>query len=286
MKKIFILFFIFLFVVIVSCKDNKTVIAKPSTKPTLTEVQEVNPPELTFARVDSFLDALSDRKKPHLYVDGYSGFARFQTFDEFEMRGVGRPSKSPFVFVKSKGKYLIVKSSSKVDSVRIYEKIDDDVWYSHMEYELWKAKNYTPCKCEGEKIARVYDRYFYNDTILELQTSLIDPHIYKDIFVKTKERVVEFRYIDIDFNMSLKRLRSMVNGMIAAPDPPSKYGCIEKQMYIYEPKEDKNKYYYYNSKNGRIVYEYNKLGYGFWGLQPGVDETNLIDGCDTRACTH
>ena len=43
-----------------------------------------------------------------------------------------------------------------------------------MEYDTWKKENYTPTKDKLSKMARTYDRFFFNDTILEVKTAVMD----------------------------------------------------------------------------------------------------------------
>ena len=99
---------------------------------------------------------------------------RYQTFDECTMAGKGRATYSPFVYVKKQNDSIIVFSSNANDSVRLYIKLYNDVWYSHMEYDTWKKENYTPTKDKLSKMARTYDRFFFNDTILEVKTAVMD----------------------------------------------------------------------------------------------------------------
>ena len=96
---------------------------------------------------------------------------RYQTFDECTMAGKGRATYSPFVYVKKQDDSIYVFSSNTKDSVRLYIKLNNNVWYSHMEYDMWKKANYTPTKDKLSKMARAYDRFFFNDTILEVETS-------------------------------------------------------------------------------------------------------------------
>ena len=63
---------------------------------------------------------------------------KYQTFDEFTMRGIGTAKASPFVYVKEMGDSIYVVSSCPKDSARLYVKINNDLWYNHMEYHMWK----------------------------------------------------------------------------------------------------------------------------------------------------
>ena len=103
-----------------------------------------------------------------LYKDSAS-MERYQTFDEYTMSGKGRVTSMPFVYVKRHRDSIFVLSTNKNDSARLYVKIGNNIWYSHMEYDMWKKKNYIPSKDKLSKTARVYDRFFYNDTIMEVE---------------------------------------------------------------------------------------------------------------------
>ena len=116
-----------------------------------------------------------------LYKDS-AHMERYQTFDEYTMSGKGQSTNSPFVYVKKQNDSIIVFSSNKNDSVRLYIKLYNDVWYSHMEFDMLKKDNYIPTKDKLSKIARTYDRFFYNDTILEIETDYILGEQYHQLY--------------------------------------------------------------------------------------------------------
>lgn len=197
---------------------------------------------------------------------------RYQTFDECTMSGNGRAIKSPFVYVKKQNDSILVCSSDPNDSVRIYVRLNNGVWYSHMEYDIWKKKDYIPSKSELSTLARVYDRYFYNDTILELKTSYISERQYHEIFIKCMNHLYHIRNADHLNCSQINELRKHVNQLINTHDK-----CVTKYM-IREEKE----HYTYEAENNGEDFSYERKAYGLWGIQPGIEECHLYNGIDIR----
>lgn len=197
---------------------------------------------------------------------------RYQTFDECTMAGKGRATYSPFVYVKKQNDSIIVFSSNANDSVRLYIKLYNDVWYSHMEYDTWKKENYTPTKDKLSKMARTYDRFFFNDTILEVKTDYIAGKQYHELFIKCKNTLYCIRSIDDSNHSKIEDLRRIVNNLILSND---------KRVNKYTLREEKERYIY-EGENKSDSYSYEKKAYGLWGIQPGIDETSLYCGIDIR----
>ena len=206
-----------------------------------------------------------------LYKDS-ANLERYQTFDEYSMSGKGQATNSPFVYVKKQNDSIIVFSSNRNDSVRLYVKLDNNVWYSHMEYDMWKKENYIPTKDKLSKTARTYDRYFYNDTILEVETSYISGKQYHQLFIKCKKHLYVIRNIDDLNSTKITNLREIANKRILSNNKGvNKYTLrVEKERYVYEG----------TNKGDR--YSYKRKAYGLWGTQPGIEETCLYDGIDIR----
>ena len=208
-------------------------------------------------------------------------FQSYKTFNELTMKGTGKTDMLPCVYVWDKGDSIFVKSSDGRDSLRLYVRKGKDLWYSRMDYELWKKNGYRVVKSEWDKMARSYDRYFYNDTILEVKTDYSDDFIYKTIFVKTSDVVFEFRMSDKDFKNYADGLRSKVwllcSGKMTYKGTSSK---VIKYSFSY----DDNKYNLC-SKETKTAYEYPKTPLGVWAMQPGLDETCLYGGQDIRNFT-
>ncbi len=206
-----------------------------------------------------------------LYKDT-ADMERYQTFDECEMCGKGEASNHPFVYVKECHDSIFVLSSSTKDSVRLYVRLNNDLWYSHMEYDMWKKKDYLPTKDELSKTARTYDRYFFNDTIMEIETDYIKEKPYRQLFIKYKSLLFHIRIIDNISYSSISDLRRIVKKLIVSND---------KRVNKYVLKENENRYVYEGEKNGDKL-SYERKAYGKWGMQPGLTETSLYYGIDNR----
>lgn len=205
----------------------------------------------------------------NLYADTVN-MERYQTFDEYSMLGKGRCVNSPFVYVKKSKDSIIVCSSNKNDSIRIYVKIDNGVWYNHMEFDMWKKKHFVPSKNELSKIARTYDRFFFNDTILEIKTGYISEKAYYQLFIKNKKHLYCIRDFGSLYHSNIEDLRKIAYKLTRHDKKDvSKYVLIEgKDQYIY--KGDNNSF------------SYKREAYGYWGIQPGMEENNLHANIDIR----
>ena len=71
-----------------------------------------------------------------LYINTYEKWTKnidlndmkkYQTFDEFELKGKGKADHSPFVYVKRLQDTILVVSSKKEESVRLYVRIDKNL---------------------------------------------------------------------------------------------------------------------------------------------------------------
>ena len=195
---------------------------------------------------------------------------KYQTFDEFTMRGVGTVKASPFVYAKEMGDSIYVVSSCPKDSARLYVKLDDNLWYNHMEYRMWK-KDSVAYKTRKWRIAKTYDRYIYNDTILEISTGYIEGEEFPEVIVRTPQKLFEI-HIDSLKQLDIPTLRKSVYNLS---------NSNHKRVYKSELKESDNKYSYVDEK-GTSKDEYEKKAYGIWGIMPGVDETFIYEGLDIR----
>lgn len=195
---------------------------------------------------------------------------KYQTFDEFTMRGVGTAKASPFVYVKEMGDSIYVVSSCPKDSARLYVKINNDLWYNHMEYHMWK-KDSVAYKSKKWRIAKTYDRYIYNDTILEICTGYIKGKDISSVIIRTQKKLFEIHIDSLKYS-DTPTLRNIVYNLSNSND---------KHVFKSELKESDNVYSYVDDKK-RTKYEYEKKAYGIWGILPGVDETFLYFGIDIR----
>lgn len=214
------------------------------------------------------IDAKFDTSDPDIYDDAFdiNEMSKYQTFDETSMKGVGRADKEPFVYVRDKGDSIFVKSSYNMDKPRVYIKKDKGLWYSRMQFGTSK-----PCKCEFSQPFTHYDRYFYNDTILEVRTGG-EEYGHKHCYVKCGKRLFLIVNSELNGNLSVDRLRYLAYII-------TKNG--KGDVTTYHLRNVGNKYQYYApSINSRIEYE--RKSYGLWGIQPGIHETYLYKGRDIR----
>ena len=95
------------------------------------------------------------------------GFEKFQTFNEFKMKGVGEVKDTPFVYVKYDSLKISVIISNDIDSVIEYIK-EGDYWRNIINIDFQNLGQ-EPCMCEDSPpIARTDLRYIKGDTILSL----------------------------------------------------------------------------------------------------------------------
>lgn len=197
---------------------------------------------------------------------------RYQTFDECTMSGKGRAINTPFVYVKKQNDSIFVFSSNANDSVRLYVKIGNNLWYSHMEYDMWKKENHIPTKDKLSKTARTYDRFFFNDSILEVETDYVSGKRYRQLFIKYKNNLYCIKNIDEIDCSKIANLRAKVNNLILSND---------KRVNRYTLREEKERYVY-EGRAKNDSYSYERKAYGLWGIQPGIEETYLYCGIDIR----
>ena len=107
-----------------------------------------------------------------------------------------------------------------------------------MEYDMWKKKNYIPSKDKLSKTARVYDRFFYNDTIMEVETDYISGKQYHQLFIKCKNDLYYIRNMEHLNNTRVVDLQKIVNNLILSNDKRvNKYTLREeKERYVYQGK--------------------------------------------------
>ena len=250
----FLYFLLFLFLVACSQKESNSSI--DSSK-----------------QIDDVVSQIGNATPNHfiLHKDSAS-MKRYQTFDEYTMCGKGRVTHLPFVYVKRHGDSIFVLSTNKKDSTRLYVKLDNNIWYSHMEYDMWKKNHYIPSKDKLSKVARTYDRFFYNDTLLEVETCYISDKQYHRLFIKCKNDLYYIQNMEHLNYTKVEGLRNIVNNLILSND---------KRVNKYTLREEKERYIYEGKSKGDS-YSYERKAYGLWGIQPGIEETYLYGGIDIR----
>ena len=135
---------------------------------------------------------------------------------------------------------------------------------------MWK-KDSVAYKSKKWRIAKTYDRYIYNDTILEICTGYIKGEAYPGVIVRTQKKLFRI-HIDSSKYSDIPTLRNIIYNLSNSNN---------KKVFKSELKESDNTYSYVDDK-GTSEYEYEKKAYGIWGILPGVDETSLYQGIDIR----
>lgn len=195
-----------------------------------------------------------------------SSFKRYQTFNEFKMRGEGVPVHSPFVYVRSsKDKFEVVVSDDTSHVFRYIRR--DGVWYNHEDMDLWK-KNNPITKSGEENPARSYDRIIFNDTILEYRCCYYGEYKYKDFYIKTAYGCDRLTLIeDIDFISpahlisDMRKMVSLYNynlhGLLSEKGRYNKHRTVERFKLKIIP----NYYVLQSDNNGnKLLLEKNMAG--------------------------
>lgn len=200
-----------------------------------------------------------------------SEYRRYQTFDEFKMKGMGKPVHKPFVYVKTEKERINVIVSDDTTNVMTYY-LRGGLWYIHMDFDLWK-KDQPKAKSSKENWARSYDRICGNDTIVELMWSFMGSYTIVEIFLKTSLQCTKshflhpshFEGIDDPF----KCLRHLTG--LFVKDDDSLKGISNKKLsrQKYTFRETKDAYWYIGEKDSLC---FNKNSLGFFGIQPGFDK--------------
>lgn len=219
-----------------ACSRNGT--KGDETKPTISDIWKSD--SILYARThERWITALDTNK-----------MEKKQTFDEIELAGKGSATEFPFVYIKRLHDTIMVVSSKKSDSIRLYIKIDKNLWYNHLEYKSDNIKE--------------YDRYIYNDTLLEIMHNNENRAI-SDIYVKTKDVIFQFGNTIKDNKYNINAIRKSVYNLSNINDVNiGKYRCQTLG----------SSYYYFNvqGKNSFSLL-FDKESYGIWGIQPGIEKS-------------
>lgn len=238
----------------------------------------------TRRKATSYVRGDADTTETMEYVyeplPNHDEYTDYQTFDEFSMKPIGRKKNNPYVLVCQKDSFIYVKSSVDDDSTRIYKKLRNGLWHSHMEYENWKRRGYKIIKQPWERMARTYDRYFYNDSILEVETEYEEDRIIRHYFVKTRSQmwILSISNLEEKKIKDIAKLRKMffaITQNIHSDKGYFKVNAFNIKYSMYTLIVADGQYVYYNKYEER---KFLKKGYGFWGIQPGIDEKRLVDG--------
>ena len=205
-------------------------------------------------------------------------FLSYQTFNEFKMRGVGKPKMTPFVYVKKTRDTIIVIPSNDMSNVKVYYR-QGNRWYNHINLELWK-KGQPITKSSLEEPARTYDRICGNDTILEYQCNYLGDVKYKQFYIKTPKMCVNIKLIkELDFvnggntvyNEMLKfvHMFNHEREKLLMQHGQSKYD--KRKIYCYSLQEKAHTFVYQCIEMNETLY-FSKTSLGLFGIQPGIEK--------------
>lgn len=213
----------------------------------------------------------------------YSKAKRYQSFDEHSFIGIGKAKSSPFVYVINDKDTVYVKRSD-LDIIFKYVRKDGYI-HNRISIDMQKA-NLRPIKSADYSMARIYDRYILADSILELRyvfsgddNSVTDCSM--SLLVKDSQSCLNISIGDLcfrDVENPLNEIKHIISQYNSNGDN------IGAKRYIL--KKDKSHYYYIYqvrtspppyTDNRRvldsIVYKRGPLG--LFGIEPGLDETNI-----------
>ena len=135
------------------------------------------------------------------------GYKRYQTFDEFAMKGEGAVTAKPFVYVLDKGDEISVRRSDDIDIEYVYHHRKDNGGYWLQVVSRDDMGKFVNSDVRKD----VFYRFFFNDSIVEWNYKKFDSDggiVSNAVYVKTRN---EFVLINLD----LKRLFSTKSNLQA-----------------------------------------------------------------------
>lgn len=207
-----------------------------------------------------------------------SEFAKYQSFDEFSMSGIGDPNKQPFVYIKESKDSILLVASYDTAQVYVYqygERINR--WVSYKEYDMDK-KDIGVLKEENVHPARSFLRICGNDTIIEYECDYIFDLVVKYLFIKTPHKCIRISLLSSDFEDKKDLTQSILlfvrryNADKSIIDEGTgKYRYQKRYVNEYTFSEDGDSFRYKcNDIDDELVFPKTSLGY--FGTQPGFDK--------------
>jgi len=200
-------------------------------------------------------------------------FDIFQTFDEYEMKGIGLPKKTPYVYVKNCGDKIYLVVSNDTTNVKVYQK-NGEYWCNYEYY----SNNTRITKSSQDLPERFFCRICGSDTIVEYRCCNLGICTYKDLYLKTKYNCYWIHLIeDIDLCNNSKIFEDML-GLVKRfkeerPLFLSEIGessFDKRHLYSYTLFETKDYFKYIGIDNNEELF-FLKTSLGFFGIQPGFD---------------
>lgn len=248
-------------VLVVSCSEKKL-------RPKITI------PKIGKCVVDSVFEQteFEDQEKEQISL---SSFDKFQSFDEFKMKPVGKAKYKPFVYVRMKPDSIWVVPSYARDSVYIYVK-KNDRWINESHFDMW-SKDEDYHKCYQGNFARVYFRICGNDSVIEYMRTYVGGHCYRSLFIKTPSRCWLIYLLEKDkfspkkiFEGVMNLVGRFTNGRKTFLEEKEKYEQRSFESFIIKKRRKLYLYQNVNKLDERLYFHKNSLG--LWGIQPGLDK--------------
>ena len=216
-------------------------------------------------------------------ADPFKGYQRYQTFNEFKMRGEGKPLRRPFVYVKRTANRIDVVPSDDLTSPKHYVRTKENVWYQHLELEMYKI-NGPITKSSPDWPARTYDRVFCNDTILEYCCSYIEETRFKTFYIKTPKSCVLMVLLHekdfIDKTNIISEILKMKTMFVHHKDILLKQrgqASFDKRLIEHYDIKVTPKNYIYKGVDNKKEYLFERNSLGFYGIQPGIEKYDWIN---------
>ncbi|GEM_PF-6459163 len=220
----------------------------------------------------------------------YDGYKRYQTFDEFQMKGVGEPTDTPFVYVKKVDSTKIFVYRSDFPKQRLeYNKIDDH-WESTIKWKTISAtdgdgKSHYKKVIDNrskDKNIHTYYKFIFRDTIVEffpLFCSGCGELMGQTLYIKTKELMTKVEmekkdYIINDYSEVLRISRSFNNFRNTANEKDSDLGKCGYLTFNIAVTGD-SLFYIHEGKYKGYIFSYHLNSLGLFGAPEFYDFTCL-----------
>ena len=155
-------------------------------------------------------------------------YEKFQTFDEFTMKGLGLAEEAAFVYVYYSDRFIITKYSNQIDSLNIYE--NQKCGWVSLRWENFQNKNIVIDKNglgmygEGDNIelATSYNRLIQEGRILVLKRVYFNDSSEDMLIIKKPSSLTVIQIIN-----DIKDYNSPYDEMIKMADYYQKYGNMQ-----------------------------------------------------------
>ena len=205
-------------------------------------------------------------------------FQKYQTFDEYRMKPIGKQKEEPFIYYYKRNDSIIVIPSNDKEDISVYIRHGKH-WFNHKHLELWRV-NHPVCKCYKGKFARSYYRICGNDSIIECKCDYLDvDQCLKTLYIKTLNKC-EMIILEND----IKNVDKVYEDMLALVKDISTSKVSSNFCLLNGNKRDcysfklilKKKYFIRKgvNRNVKLVYKRNSLDK--WILQPGLENFDTL----------